>query len=215
MILKRVRVKNFRVVRDAAVEFGRHTAILGGNGTGKSTIIRAIDRFYASSTSVELDDFFGRRTDNPIEIALTFTSFSEDERNRFGGRIQHDEMTVVRVFEAAGSRNNGRYYGSTLQHPAFSDIRSASGANDKRRLFKDLRDNFPTYGLKAAQKAEDIEPQLLAWERDHADQCEMMRDNGQFFGFTNVFRGNLQKSTSFVFIPAVRDASADALVTWN
>jgi putative ATP-dependent endonuclease of OLD family len=36
------------------------------------------------------------------------------------------------------------------------------------------------------------------------------RDDGRFLGFTNVANGALQKATSFVFIPAVRDISADA-----
>jgi hypothetical protein len=57
------------------------------HGAGKSTILRAIDKFYGKSTSVELDDFFGRRTDEPIEIALTFTDFNDAEREIFESRI--------------------------------------------------------------------------------------------------------------------------------
>jgi putative ATP-dependent endonuclease of the OLD family len=38
----------------------------------------------------------------------------------------------------------------------------------------------------------------------------LARDDGQFFGFQNAGRGALQRHTSFVFIPAVREASADA-----
>ena len=210
MILRRVRVKNFRAIRDVTVEFGAHTAIIGGNGAGKSTILRAIERFYASSTSIELDDFFGRRPDETIEIALTFTGFSDDERERFGERIQLDEMTVVRVFEASGGRNNGRYYGSSLQCPEFVDIRNAEGALEKRRLFNALRTENPGYGFEAANRLDQVEPQLQEWEANHPEACAMARDDGQFFGFSNVGRGSLQRSTSFVFIPAVRDASADA-----
>ena len=73
MILSRVAIRNFRSIRDCEVRLGTHTAILGGNGAGKSTVLRAIERFYASSTTIELDDFFGRMPDRPIEIELTFT----------------------------------------------------------------------------------------------------------------------------------------------
>jgi hypothetical protein len=52
---------------------------------------------------------------------------------------------------------------------------------------------------------------LADWEAERPEECQLGRDDGQFFGFTNVAKGALQKSTSFVFIPAVRDASADAL----
>lgn len=211
MILKRANIKNFRALRDATVDFSQHTAILGGNGAGKSTVLKAIEKFYSKTSSIELDDFFGRKASNPIEIALTFTGFSGDERDRFGDRIQNGEMTVTRVFEDGSSRSNGRYYGATLQHPMFFDIRNANGANPQRTLFRQFIQDNPDYGFEAVGAANQIEPQLAAWEENNPDQCELMRDDGQFFGFSNVGRGNLEKSTSFVFIPAVRDASEDAL----
>lgn len=60
-------------------------------------------------------------------------------------------------------------------------------------------------------RAEQIPTALKEWEDANSNRCELGRDDGQFFGFTNVAKGALQKATSFVFIPAVRDASADAL----
>ncbi|MEM8951797.1 MAG: AAA family ATPase, partial [Pseudomonadota bacterium] len=40
--------------------------------------------------------------------------------------------------------------------------------------------------------------------------CVRGQDDGRFFGFSNVARGQLQKATSFVLVPAVRDAATDA-----
>lgn len=208
MILKRVRVENFRAIRDETVEFGRHTAILGGNGAGKSTILRAIDRFYAPQTTVEADDFFGRRLDAAIEISLTFTGFNPDETERFGDRIIDGEMTVTRVFDAAGGRANGRYFGSTWQYQPFAEIRQLNGAVEKRQRFNELHEAL---GLSRASNLGDVEAQMVAWEAANRHQCNLVRDDGQFFGFQNVGRGSLQKSTSFVFIPAVRDASNDSV----
>ena len=210
MILKRMHISNFRAIHNATIELNSHTAFLGANGTGKSTVLRAMERFYAKSSNVELDDFFGRQTGQPIEIALTFTEFSEDEMDTFGSRIHNGEMTVTRVFEANAGRNNGKYYGATLQYPGFSRIRSADGAREKRRLFAEFSDANDEFGFTPVTRVDDIEPQLAKWEGENADKCELSRDDGQFFGFTNVARGNLQRSTSFVFVPAVRDAAADA-----
>ena len=208
MILKSVRVQNFRAVRDAHVDFGAHTAILGGNGAGKSTILKAIERFYAPSTTVEGDDFWGRHLDQPIRISLTFTDFNTDEMERFGERIESQEMTVTRVFEAGGGRNNGRYFGTTRQYPPFAEIRGLQGAVERRQRFNSIAGDL---GLQQARTVGEVDDRMAAWEAEHPEGCEQRTDDGQFFGFTNVARGNLQKSTSFVFIPAVRDASADSI----
>ena len=68
MQIKRLRVRNFRSIREETVEFGAQTALLGPNGAGKSTILRALDRFYGQSTQMDPDDFFGRNFAEPIEI---------------------------------------------------------------------------------------------------------------------------------------------------
>jgi putative ATP-dependent endonuclease of OLD family len=212
MILKRVSVKNFRSIRDVTVEVGNQMTIVGGNGTGKSSVLKAIERFYGQSAGVEADDFFGRQLNRQIEIALTFTNFNEIEQETFASRIQDNEMTVARVFDAAGGKNNGRYYGATRQHLAFAEIRKATGAAPQRAAYNTLRSSGAEYAsLPLVARADQIAPALTEWEGLHGDQCELARDDGQFFGFTNVAKGALQKATSFVFIPAVRDASADAL----
>ncbi|HEY1747142.1 MAG TPA: AAA family ATPase [Xanthobacteraceae bacterium] len=212
MQLKAVSVKNFRSIRNVSVNVSDQMAIVGGNGAGKSSVLRAIDRFFSPSTNVELDDFFARQVSAPIEIGLTFTNFSESERKMFATRIHNNEMTVVRVFEVTGGKSNGRYYGATMQHPGFATIRAAEGANPTRAAYNTVRQSDPMYSdLPTVSRAEQIGEALQKWEAEHIGQCELARDDGQFFGFTNVARGALQKATSFVFIPAVRDASADAL----
>src|ERR1039458_4357124 len=94
MILKNAHIKNFRSLRDVSVSFQNQTAILGGNGAGKSTILKALDRFYGPSTTVALDDFFGNDVDAPIEIGLTFTDLNDAEREIFGSRIVSNELNV-------------------------------------------------------------------------------------------------------------------------
>jgi hypothetical protein len=211
MILRSLRIKNFRSIRNSEIQLGPHTAILGGNGTGKSTVLRAIERFYAPSSSIELDDFFGRTPDGRIEIELTFTDLGAAELELFGSRVHGGSMSVVRIFEASGGRSNGRYYGKSVQHLAFSGIRASPGATEKRAAYNALRDGANYAELPSVRSAEQIEGHLAAWESAHPGQCELGLDSGQFFGFQNVGRGSLQRFTSFVFIPAVREASVDAM----
>jgi hypothetical protein len=123
-------------------------------------------------------------------------------------------MTVVRVFEVGGGKSNGRCFRMTPQHPAFTAIRATSGATQQRAEYKSLREQGGAFAaLPNITKADQIWPALAAFEAKNPGNCELLRDDGQFFGFTNVAKGALQKATSFVFIPAARDASADALDT--
>lgn len=210
MQLSRARIKNYRSIKDATVQFGAQTAILGANGSGKSTVIRAIDRFFSNSSAIELDDFYRRDATEPIEIELTFCDLTATQHETFGSRIHNGELRVVRVFEAG--KGASKLYGMTLRHEPFETIRQLDGATPKRQAYNLLRGSDPKYAsLDAVSNAGQIEEQLEAWEAANGGELALGRDNGQFFGFTNVGMGLLQKAVTFVFIPAVRDASADAV----
>jgi len=51
MQLERARTKNFRSLRDVEVSVGAHTALIGGNGAGKSSILKAIEKSYNEEIS--------------------------------------------------------------------------------------------------------------------------------------------------------------------
>jgi putative ATP-dependent endonuclease of the OLD family len=209
MQLERARIKNFRSLRDIEVSFGAHTAFIGGNGAGKSSILKAIEKFYSTSKICDADDFFGRDQGQPIEIELTFHQLSDQEAASFEGRVRDGKLVVTRIFD--GGTSSGRYHGVVPQIPDFVSIRSQSAATPKRAAYNALRENNPVYeDLPNAGSAAAVDQALLDWETAHPAQLVLSPDDGQFFGFQNNSRGKLQRHTSFVFIPAVREASADA-----
>lgn len=211
MILKRIHIENFRSIRTATIDVGSQAALLGSNGTGKSTVLRALERFYGSATTVEMDDFFGRHP-SEIVIGLTFHQFSPAERELFAARIYNEEMSVARVFDPSLGRASGSYFGVTSQHSEFSALRRIEGATDRRNRYIQLRDSGGIYAElpPPPRAAAELEPLMKAWEEAHPEHCSLERDDGRFFGFTNVANGALQRATSFVFIPALRDVAADA-----
>lgn len=209
MQLISVNIKNFRSLKNVSVDLLEHTAFIGGNGAGKSSILRAIEKFYSTAKVLDADDFFGRDQDQPIEIELTFSSLSNEEAEIFSSRIREGRLVVTRVFDTSAS--SGRYYGSVLQNPDFIVVRRQPSASAKNAAYKDLRTSNPIYnGLPVAASAPAVDAALLAWEADHPDDLVLERDDGQFFGFQNASREAIGRHTSFVFIPAVRDASIDA-----
>jgi len=209
MQLQHVRVKHFRSLRDLSVSLGSHTAIIGGNGAGKSSILKAVEKFYSTAKSLDPDDYFGRDTSIPVEIELTFGELSPQEEGAFESRVRNGQLTVTRIFD--NSPSSGRYFGSVPQNPDFVPIRAQPGAAAKLAAYRALRNENENYsGLPAVAGSPAAETAMLAWEAANPAALVLHPDDGQFFGFQNASRGALKRHTSFVFIPAVRDASADA-----
>lgn len=210
MQLIHARVKNFRSLRDVSASFGAHTALIGGNGAGKSSILKAIDKFYSNAKTLDPDDYFGRDTTVPVEIELTFSDLNPQELETFDSRVRDGRLTVTRIFD--GSSSGGRYFGSVPQNPDFVAVRTHPTAGPKLAAYRALRNDNPAYSgvLPAVTSATAAEEAMLAWEVAHPDALILQPDDGQFFGFQNAGRGALKRHTSFVFIPAVREAAADA-----
>lgn len=209
MQLVQAKIRNFRSLRNVTVEFGAHTAFIGGNGAGKSSILKALEKFYGTQRNLDPDDFYGRDTTAPVEIELSFSDLTEEEIEAFESRVRDGRLTVTRVFD--GSSSSGRYHGVVPSNPEFASIREISGAVPRRAAYTALRAAGAKYeDLQQATNAAQVDEGMRAWEAAHPEALVLARDDGQFLGFQNAGRGALQRFTSFVFIPAVREAATDA-----
>jgi predicted ATP-dependent endonuclease of OLD family len=208
MIVKSVHVRNLRSVQNETLHCEQLTALVGPNGSGKSTFLRALDLFYSPSPKVDLEDFYDEDCEQDIEIAVTFTDLGDDEKNRFQSYMEGEDLTVVRVLSVKDGKQSAKYHGSSLQNPDFATVRSASKAAERKVFYEAVRGRFAD--LPKWTKQEEALDALTKWELAHAEQCKRGRDDGQFFGFTEVARGYLGKDTRFIYVPAVRDAALDA-----
>jgi hypothetical protein len=207
MIIKSVRVSNFRSLLEETLNCESLTALVGPNGAGKSSFLRALELFYAPTPAVTVDDFYNHDTSKEIEVAITFTDLVPKEIERFGSRVAGSDLLVMRIFTSGGGKSSGKYYGFRRQNPGFSNVRATTG-RELLNLYRELREK-DEYDLPAARSQPDAEAAMVQWENVNADKLELGRDDGQFFGFTNVARGYLGDLTRFLFIPAVRDAAED------
>jgi putative ATP-dependent endonuclease of the OLD family len=79
-----------------------------------------------------------------------------------------------------------------------------------RELYERLRKDAKYASLPAWSNLAQTPESLKEWEKANPNQCTRARDDGQFFGFEKVAQGYLGRFTKFLFIPAVREAAADA-----
>lgn len=210
MIIKSVHVNHFRCILDETLNCEPLTAIVGPNGAGKSSFLRAIELFYAASPRFSQDDFYNKETDQDIEISITFTELEEDALEKFGLYLDGDELTITRVVSLHDAKPSAKYHGTKLQNADFIVVREAGSATAIRQKYGELRQKPEYSDLPTVNSQNAALEAMRQWEVDNLEQCTRRRDDGQFFGFTEVAQGYLGQFTRLISIPAVRDAAEDA-----
>jgi len=209
LIVKAVRVQNFRCVKDETLFCKNLTVLVGANGSGKSTFLHALRMFYEPNAEYTEEDFYARDTSKSILITVTFTNLTEDEKRIFKSYVENEELTVEKEFTWPPTRGSQKYYGTSLVNPDFQAFRMAKGEN-LRKEYSKLRSMSKYSSLPPYTNKEEAEKALKNWEQQHPGECTRQRDGGQFFGFKEVGEARLERFTRFILVPAVRDASQDA-----
>lgn len=209
MMLASMRVQNYRSIRDATLCLDGLTALVGANGVGKSSLLRAISLFYDPAPSVSEGDYHARDASGPITLTATFTDLSGPARSRFGPYIQGESLVVERVVALRDGRTDAPYHGSRLRCKDFMGFWNQSAASAANAEYKKIRDKKEYSEFLPFAKYDERKAHLERWENDHPDRCMRVRDEGKFFGFKEVGAGYLGRFTRFLSIEAVHDASSD------
>lgn len=210
MILKSIRVKNFRSIKDEVLICDNLTALVGVNGSGKSSFLHAIELFQSKSPRADEEDYYDRNTTEDIVIAVTFKDLSESAKSLFAKYIQNDELMVEMVVTWGEGNSVRKFHGLTLQNPDFVEITRANKAGDARRLYDALKKNEDYKHFPSWSSLPKIKEYLEEWEAKNPNKCKRIPDDGQFFGFNEVAQGYLGRFVRFLYIPSVRDAADDA-----
>ncbi len=208
MKIQTVEIKNFRSIQDGKLDFCDLTAIIGRNGTGKSSYLHAIEYFYNLSASVNQDDFFNRDITVPIEIRITFSHLKPEEKTSFSSFMKNELLTVTKRFNGEGK--TAKYFAATPQIPKFSEIRAIPGKREKISAWNALIDQQTFADLTTrVRSADEIEPLMIEYEKVHSELTEMKEQQVQFIGPPNIGGGQLDNQTKYVLVPAVRKATEE------
>lgn len=214
MRIKEIHIKGFRGIEDSFFQLEGYNVLIGRNGAGKSSFLKALEFFYTPLFKIGINDFFHQDVASPIEITITFDSLSDEAQSEFNPYIKNGQLIITKKAVWNGTLATETYHGSKMQSPDFKEIRSLSG-REKTNRYKELIKSEKYEGLKNATSQAEVDLRLEEWEKEHSDKCQLMIDDGKFFGFKHVGTGKLDKYSDLVFIPAVRDASEDASESAN
>ena len=104
MEIARLKIKNFRGIKNGEIYFNGHTLLIGGNNTGKSTICEALnlvlsaDRL-AKKPVVDEHDFYQSRylddeeNEITIKIEVVLINLSKEVKNQFHSNIEYWDKT--------------------------------------------------------------------------------------------------------------------------
>jgi len=209
MRLLRLQVRNFRCLKDVELTFGNMTSLIGANGSGKSALLRALAAFYDEGDLPVAEDWYGADTATELEVVLTFKDLSQDELDAFRRYVTPEgHLSVARVWWLEGDRVRNSFYGYHFACSDFQAVRTAD--RGIRELHKLLVESGKYPGLQLVTRAEDSTAALEEWETANPGRCAWIRDGGKFFGWQQVGGSKLAQSSICVYVPAVRDARADA-----
>jgi predicted ATP-dependent endonuclease of OLD family len=219
MRIKLLRIQNFRAFRDETVIFDdKYTVFVGPNGTGKSTVLMALNILFRSRSDVSTDvqvlsveDFHNKDTSNPIEISATFEDLSAKAVDALQHYVRHDKLilTARAIWNSTNNSAEVKQFGVRM---GMADFRPFFEAQKEKRSAADLKEIFTslmgTYRDLPRETTKDRMTEALRnYESDHLDKCTPLESEDQFYGFQGS--GKLDPYFQWVYIPAVKDASSE------
>lgn len=220
MKIESVRIENFRAFKDETIPLRNYVCLVGQNGSGKSTVLHALNVFFRQSrdsqtdlTHLGADDFHHRNTDSPIRITVTFTGLSDGARADLKDYVRQGKLVVsaVAAFNPKTETAELKQVGSRLGIKDFRQYFEAEKGGMKapglKEVFAGIRERHRD--VKAASTMGDMVVALREYEAERPDECSQIASEDQFYG---VSRGvnRLAPYVQWVFVSASKDVSEEA-----
>ena len=213
--LKSLRIQNFRSFKDETIELGGYTCFVGPNGTGKSSVLVALNVFFretANPTDVTLlkeEDFHLKNTSRPIVITVTFVDLSPAAEQDLKAYVRHGQLVVSAkaTWESERGCAEVKQYGSRLVLEALAPFFEAEKAGEHvaelRTIYQGLRGEFSD--LPKVSTKRDMAESLRQYEEGHEKLCTLQESSDQFYGWSKG-ANRLGAHCQWIFVPAVKDA---------
>ena len=216
MKLRTIQIENFRSFKDETISLNRYSCFVGTNGSGKSTVLCALNVFFRDQASSSTDiskladeDYFGKNTTEPVRITVTFDELGTKAEAELGDYCRNGELVVTAeaVFEDETSSGPVKYYGKRLGMEVFrcffdakkNGAKAQELANIYERLKNEISDLPPN-----PRSMEDKAAALRDYEAANIAGCVLIPSEDNFYGVNST--GKLAPFVQWVYVPAVKDA---------
>lgn len=207
-------IENYRAISSVDVSFGEYTAFIGYNGSGKSSILRALDWFFTGSSLTEEDFHIDKKTKRRREricVEVTLGGLDGSDGNDFGKYSRGETMTLRRVASVDGGQ---KLYGKARYHRDLHDALGHSGIQKIRtefdRIIGDKKVPLGEDWRKISTKKALLE-HLEVWESDPENWKYLDEVDDEEASHLKGFAGTslVQNQSGYIFIPAAPDLSGE------
>ena len=146
MYYSRLRVTNFRSIRNADLSLSPFVCAVGHNNSGKSSLLMAMSLF-RSGSSLNKSDFYDPDEDIVIEATLEAVTndalrvVGEQHREKLLPFVDGDRLTLVRRYPAGGGKSSLRCFKRMPKDARFTDDRISEVITGSGKA---LRESFET-----------------------------------------------------------------------
>ena len=219
MKIQKIEIKSYRSLHNLTIYPKDILALVGRNNSGKSNLIKALELFFESTTRlVNNECFYNHKTEEPIEIFITFEKLSDWEREQFEPWMDEDKLVVGReiVYSGADSYSINTLAITKVPEPEW--LREDIISGDKITEWWSKKDELKINGLDFGVELGTSKPGVGKWKEalkkfldEHRDEIPWKKERHENpKGYPGVLKGALPE---FIHIPAVRDISEEAKIT--
>lgn len=202
MKIRRLKISNWRSIKELDLEVSELMVVIGQNNHGKSNLLSAILFFFGEIKHQDLDFHFGAPE---LYVEVTLDGLDDSDRTTFQKYLTSSSTIVVRKTAQLGGSFDYRGY---IENPTEEWLQEANASAYTRRETAEslpFHPFLPNGGRLSKQHIIDAQNSYIEQHRDELT-FTFEPEATNFLGLKNVAKGIFG---DVYFIPAVKEASDD------